>query len=469
VIRRLAFGAASILGFAAGALAEEESGGLRLPQLGVEKQIEARKSYTIPALEIIGFDLLLNQFNRRYFEGDDYDTSWSSIKENLQRGWVTDSDPYDINQLGHPYQGSMYHGFARSAGLGYWESAAYTFAGSIFWEIAGETTPPSRNDQINSGIGGSFLGEALFRMSSLMLERGGGVPKFWRELGAAVVSPPTGFNRLAFGERFDPVFSSRSAPYYSRFGLALSGTTQNEQGNSTSAHLSRDEVLADFSIDYGLPGNPDYAYRRPFDYFAFQITASSVNVVENVLTRGLLVGDDYRLGPRYRGVWGLYGGYDYIAPQTYRVSSTALSLGTTAEWRLSEIVSLQGTLLGGVGYAAVGTVNATTDSEYHYGLAPQALLALRMIFGDRVSFDITGREYFVSKVAAADTGGHDNIIRFDAALTLRLYRQQAVAVRYLHNRRDASFPGGDITQTRATLGLFYVLLGHDRFGVFNWR
>src|SRR4029453_14905494 len=158
---------------------------------------EERKSYTIPALEIIGFDLLLNQFNRRYFEGDDYDTSWSPIKENLQRSWVTDTDPYDINQLGHPYQGSMYHGFARSAGLGYWTSAAHTFPG-----------------------------EGLFRMSSLLLERGGGVPKFWRELGAAVVSPPTGFNRLAFGERFDPVFSSRSAAYYSRLGVALSGTTQ---------------------------------------------------------------------------------------------------------------------------------------------------------------------------------------------------------------------------------------------------
>jgi len=469
VIRRLAFGAASILGFAAGALADEEPGGLRLPQLGAEPQIEARKSYSIPALEIIGFDLLLNQFNRRYFEGDDYDTSLSSIKRNLQSGWVTDTDPYNINQLGHPYQGSMYHGFARSAGLGYWESAGYTFAGSLFWEIAGETTPPSRNDQINSGIGGSFLGEALFRMSSLMLERGGGVPKFWRELGAAVVSPPTGFNRLAFGERFDPVYSSRSAAYYSRFGLALSGTTQNEQGNSNSEHLSRDELLADFSIDYGLPGNPDYVYRRPFDYFAFQITASSVNVVENVLTRGLLVGDDYRIGPGYRGVWGVYGSYDYIAPQTYRVSSTALSLGTTAEWRLSNLVALQGTLLAGVGYAAVGTVNATTDTEYHYGLAPQALLALRMILGDRVSLDLTGREYFVSEVAAANTGGHDNIIRFDAALTLRLYRQQAVAIRYVHNRRDASFPGGDITQTRATLRLYYVLLGHDRFGVFNWR
>ena len=174
MIRRLVSGAATVLGCAAGALAEEPAG--TLPKLGPSEQIEARKSYTIPALEIIGFDLLLNQFNRHYFEGDDYDTSLSSIKRNLQRSWVTDNDPYAINQFGHPYQGSMYHGFARSAGLGYWESSAYTFAGSVFWEIAGETTPPSRNDQINSGIGGSFLGEALFRMSSLVLEKGTGLP-----------------------------------------------------------------------------------------------------------------------------------------------------------------------------------------------------------------------------------------------------------------------------------------------------
>ena len=45
-----------------------------------------------------------------------------------------------------------------------------TFAGSAMWEIAGEDTLPSRNDQVASGIAGSFLGEALFRMSSLVLE-----------------------------------------------------------------------------------------------------------------------------------------------------------------------------------------------------------------------------------------------------------------------------------------------------------
>src|SRR4029453_11626979 len=126
-------------------------------------------------------------------------------------GWVTDNDPFGVNQFAHPYQGSMYHGCARSAGLGYWESSAYTFAGSLAWEIAGENTPPAVNDQIASGIAGSFLGEALFRMASLVLEQGGAVPRFWRELGAAVISPSTGFNRLAFGDRFKGTFSSRGA------------------------------------------------------------------------------------------------------------------------------------------------------------------------------------------------------------------------------------------------------------------
>ena len=276
------------------------------PKPDTSPEIEARKSYAIPILEILGFDFLLNQFNRRYFSGDEYDTNLSTIRRNLRRSWVIDNDPFKINQVGHPYQGSMYHGFARSAGLNYWESLGYTFAGSALWEIAGETTPPSRNDQITTGIGGTFLGEALFRMSSLVLEKGDG-PRFWREVGAAAISPATGFNRLAFGNRFDSIFASRNPAYYSRLGLGIAGTAQNVPGTSTS--LKRNEAQADFSIDYGLPGKPGYEYRRPFDYFAFQATASSANVFENVMTRGLLFGKPYerrRSYPRRLGlVWQL--------------------------------------------------------------------------------------------------------------------------------------------------------------------
>jgi len=159
----------------------------RKPKLDWETR--AGRSYLIPALEIVGFDVLLNQFDRHYVDEQTYGSNLSTIHDNLHGSWVFDTDPFSTNQFLHPYQGSMYHGFARSAGLSYWESLLYTFAGSAFWEIAGETTPPSKNDQIATGIGGTFLGEPLFRMASLLLESADGTPGFWREVGAARCRP----------------------------------------------------------------------------------------------------------------------------------------------------------------------------------------------------------------------------------------------------------------------------------------
>jgi hypothetical protein len=428
----------------------------------------ANKSYVIPAMEILGFDFLLNRINHQFGASSDYDVTASSIRSNLHSEWVTDNDPYQVNQFGHPYQGSMYHGLARSAGLGYWESAGYTFLGSFAWEVAGEKTRPAVNDQIASGVAGSFLGEALFRMSSLVLEQGHGMPRFWREVAAAAISPATGFNRLAYGERFNPVFSSRGADYYSRLQLGLSAATHNVQGTSTIDKPN--EVLADYYMEYGLPGKAKYEYTRPFDYFAFQATASSANVFENILTRGLLLGKSYEKGPDFRGIWGLYGSYDYISPQTYRISSTALSLGTTGQWWLSPDVALQGTGMLGGGYAAVGTLHGGAADEYHYGVAPQALMAMRLVFGNRAALGVTAREYFVSHVGSGGTDGRDNIARADVAFTMRIAKQHSVAVKYLWNRRDATYSFlGNGTQERSTIGIFYSYDGGSDFGAVEWR
>jgi hypothetical protein len=425
-----------------------------------------KASYVIPAVEIVGFDFLLNRFNHAVYGCCDYNVTLDTIRRNLHHEWVADNDPFKVNQFLHPYQGSMYHGFARSAGLDFWPSLGYTFAGSAFWEIFGESTPPSRNDQIASGIAGSFLGEALFRMSSLLLTHDE-IPTFWRELGAAAISPATGFNRLAFGDRFDAVFDAHDPARYSRFAVGVSTQTQDVPGTSTRQKAN--EALIDYSLDYGLPGKPGYTYTRPFDYFSFQATASTANGFEQILTRGLLWGSDYEWGERYRGIWGLYGSYDYIYPQVFRVSSTAVSLGTTGQWSPTDDFAMQGTGSFGAGYAGVGTINGTDDTDYHYGLAPQALAALRFIFGDKASLDFTAREYFVSHVAGASTHGHDNILRADTALTWRILGPHAVSLRYLWSHRDATYPGlGDRTQSRATIGLFYTLLGHDRFGAVDW-
>ena len=426
-----------------------------------------QKSYLIPALEIVGFETLLNLFDRAYFGCCDFDTDFSSIKRNLSRSWDVDSDEFTVNQLGHPYQGSMYHGFARASGLNYWQGLAYTFVGSVLWEIAGETTRPSINDQISTGIGGSFFGEALFRMSNLWLEKATG-PSFWRELVGAVISPPVGFNRLAFGERFKGIFPSKDPEYYSRVQVGIASATQDRPGSSKKIH--RHEGLIDFAIDYGLPGKPGYTYDRPFDYFSFQAAASTAIGFESVSTRGLLLGADYQFGDSYRGIWGLYGGYNYMAPQIFRLASTALSLGTTGEWRLSRSLSMQGTALLGAGYATVSTIGGISDEQSNqYGVAPQALLALRLIMGERASIDLTANEYFVSDVSGS-RGDHDNVIRADASITWRILREHAVSIRYQLSRRDSDFRQlGSSVQSRGTVGIFYTLLGRDRFGTGDWK
>ena len=107
-----------------------------------------------------------------------YPSPIDNFRTNLHRSWVVDNDKFSTNQFLHPYSGSTYQGFARSAGLNFWQASAYTFAGSLLWEEAGENTAPSINDQIATGIGGNFLGEPLFRIASLLLERDADHPRW---------------------------------------------------------------------------------------------------------------------------------------------------------------------------------------------------------------------------------------------------------------------------------------------------
>lgn len=438
------------------------------------------RSYLVPAADIVVFDYLLNQYNRYLTDAPDYDVSWTSIEENFKGNWVYDSDPFDINQFGHPYQGGMYHGFARSAGLGYWAAAAYTVVGSAAWEVMGETTSPSINDQFTTGFGGSFLGEPLFRMASLLLESGGpGGPRFWRELGAAAISPSSGVNRLMYGDRFDGVFRSHNPAAYTRIAVGSTVASRvksnvnvntDPQGQAVPQSYETGEIVADFTLGYGMPGKPGYTYLRPFDYFHFQFTAASSNVFENVMSRGLLYGTDYAWGDNYRGVWGLYGTYDYIAPQVFRISSTAAALGTTGQAWLARRLALQGTVLGGVGYGSAGTIDAPGESDYHHGVTPQALLALRLIHSDRTSLDLTTRSFYVTDVASDEKGGREQILRGDISLTVRVWNLHGVTLKYVASRRDSEYPGRtDTRQNVGALSIGYAHLGQTRSGAVDWR
>ena len=449
-----------------------------VPSSALSWETGANKSYLIPALEIPGFILLLNGFDRLAFSNEmsggkkTYDTNLETFRDHVFHGpWGIDTDAFAMNQFNHPYQGSIYYGFARSAGLSYWESLLYSNAGSFLWETYGENTPPSTNDQIASGIAGSFFGEALFRMAGLLLEGDGAKPGFWRELGAAAISPPTGLNRLAFGNRFKTLFPSHDPAVFwrLRFGASLNSSLNDQSGSSS---INRNELTADYAMAYGLPGKPGYSYNRPFDYFHFEAASvsSGDNPVDNLMIRGLLLGKDYEAGKDYRGIWGLYGGYDYISPHVFRVSSTSVSLGSTFQWWLSRAVALQGSALGGIGYAAAGNIDKIGDRDYHYGVAPQGLLALRLILSDRAMFDLTERAYYVTGVGGSEPGGREVINRVNTGFTFRIYGRHAIGLQYVASIRDAHYPDrADSHQTVGTVSLVYTLLGNTHFGAVEWR
>jgi hypothetical protein len=448
------------------------------------------RSFLVPAYEIPAFQLLLNRYDHYALDAATYPSPITNFRNNLHRSWVVDNDKFATNQFLHPYQGSIYQGLARSAGLGFWEASAYTFAGSLLWEESGENTAPSINDQVATGIGGNFLGEPLFRMASLLLESGqGSRPGWWRELGAALISPATGFNRLAHGRRFDAVFRSYDPAVFTRVDVGASLASHfysNVNLNSepsappSGQTYDRGKSSAAITVGYGLPGKPGYEYARPFDYFNFELALDEVNGVEAVFSRGLLYGTDYGSGENYRGIWGLYGIYDYVAPNVFRVSNTAAALGSTSQWWVSQSVALQGTAMLGVGYAGGGVIRGAGvrapsptgegQRNYHYGVAPESVVALRLILGDRAALDLTGRYYYISRLGATETGGSETLNTVDIALTVRVYDLHGITLRYSESTRDGRYAReADSHQTVGTVSLGYTLLGHERFGAVDWR
>jgi hypothetical protein len=236
------------------------------------------------------------------------------------------------------------------------------------------------------------------------------------------------------------------------------------------AGLERDVAFASISVDYGLPGKPGYSYDRPFDYFHLDATATTVDesIPETVAIRGLLFGDDHTRGPNYAGIWGLYGNYDYLAPQIFKLSSTALTVGTTGQWLVSDRLALQGSLLAGVGFTSSGTVaNERAERAYRYSVAPQALVALRAVYRDVAMLDVTANEYFLAdSLESTGATGSENVARVQASVTVRVVGRHAIGLGYVEARRDARFDDIlDVPQSVGSLSLFYTHLSDTSFGV----
>jgi hypothetical protein len=141
---------------------------------------------------------------------------------------------------------------------------------------------------------------------------------------------------------------------------------------------------------------------------------------------------------------------------------------------------LQGTALAGVGYAAGGVIHGAGvarpgpmgegQRNYHYGVAPESVLALRLIVSDRAALDATGRYYYISRLGATESTGSETIDRVDLLLTVRVHNLQAITLRYSESGRDGRYAHQpDSHQRVSAFGIGYTLLGQAGFGAVDWR
>jgi len=407
-----------------------------------------------------------------------FQSTWDHLKT---EHWVYDIDPFNTNQFQHPYQGATMYGVARATGHSFWTSLVYANIGEFVWKMAGETDPPSINDMITTGQAGSMFGEALYRMTDLIVRDSGDTGmNFLHELGVALVTPSSSLNRHILGNKFRAHLpDSLPAIFWQlKFGATVEALTRVV--STTTTPSSQANGTLDFHLAYGLPGRAGYTYTRPFDYFDFQSTvvpSSFSNFIENIMIRGLLAGQKTEDTHSQRGLWGLYGSYDYISPRLFRVSNTALSLGTTRQYNMGGNVALQGTFLAGAGFGAAGTTTvipstptAAAIRDYHFGLTPQGTLALRLIVGESAMLDMTSRYYYVSGLGSDDSRGLERIFRGNVGATFRVFGGNAIGLQYVLSTRSAQYgtlPTQDMKE--GTITLVYTILGNRHFGSTNWR
>jgi hypothetical protein len=262
----------------------------------------------------------VNKFVREGGIGDVNPAFWW---RNVRGVWEWDPNSFDINQLGHPGQGSMYYNGWRTNGYGFWGSQLATLGGSFFWECCGERNLPSNNDLLTTWIGGATLGEVGRRLSDLWLDnslRGG--QRFRHEAAAFAVNPVRGFDRIFRGHAWRVGPNPPDAkPEWLQGVVGLGGVVLGSQRPTDNATLGGAKFAARL-----MYGTVDDAVGKPFDHFELEAELTSVPdaALYMIRSRGSLFGKHFRPDSSLL-LWGALR-YDYVRSRAFELGQQSFVL-----------------------------------------------------------------------------------------------------------------------------------------------
>ncbi len=413
---------------------------------------EYENNYWIPLVGILGVNGIFAGWNRFVTQKPYGYIDFWSIRDNFRHGWVWDDNDWGVNQIGHPYQGSLYYSMARYYGHGYLEGLAYTMFGSWQWEMFMEKEWAAINDLVTTTLGGPMVGEMLYRLSEKVLDdRSRGAERFFRELGAGLINPVLGLNRLIHAESWSKTATRRRTKTNNRIsGIAFVGW---RLGFSES---KKDETgVASGKLRLNLAYGSPYLVKKPFDYFLLELgfglgksekeekgendnedeEKEKTDVVINVKAHATLWNTRLSFF-KNRTLFGITHNYDYIGSNLYKVGATSFGANLSAKYPLGQ--SGWGFLYN-VELNAIAMGGASTEYYFHedrdYNLGPGAGFKTILIVGKRdfaiFGFKIDG--YWIHTISGAE--GDEFIGVGIAEVEKTIWKGLGVAVAYeFYNR-----------------------------------
>ena len=372
----------------------------------------------IAAAEVTFINAGVHLFDRYVTNEPFAQTTLHSIGDNFRNAFVWDNDFFNTNMFAHPYHGNLYFTAARSNGMNFWQSYPFALGGSLMWEFFGENTPPSINDIFATSIGGTALGETLFRISALPLDDSQrGWPRFWRELLAGIVSPMRGLNRIITGDAWRVRSGGNRYHDYERLPINFAATVGTRYLAEKGALFHGEyNPYVNFMLNYGDPLSDE---NRPYDFFSVDATFSAFGnqpVVNAIHLVGQLWATDINSGGRHLSddaqdpspsmKFGLYQHFNFYNSEAIRDGSDivpyrigeAASVGAGFIYRLPKIgnltrleqrIFLNGIILGG----SLSDYFRILERDYNLGSGLSAKVQTMMQFGRYARFSL-GADFY---------------------------------------------------------------------------
>jgi hypothetical protein len=353
--------------------------------------------------------------------------------ENLRGGFAWDDDVFGVNQLAHPYHGSLYFTAARSSGYDFWGSTPFVAAGSLTWELFSENVRPSTNDLINTTLGGIALGEVSYRMYALLTSRRSATPG--RQLGAFVVSPISQAQTLIHD-------SNRGRPFQGpASSAAVVAVGQRNQAGGSPGVPGGNRPFVGLTFQYGSAF--DQSVSRPYDAFEFrlQLSPNEHVILTHASVSGLLVRRQLTRSSRGQLLIGLFQHYDYDdLPLT---KSSSQSLSGALLYRQTDGTRTHADLGLHLELVPLGAVSSDyglmrrRDYGFGPGIGGRMSAALRHAGRELVRLD--GRTVWIRSLYAAEAEHMIATVRLAAAVPLG--RMLSVGGEIAHTSRRSWYPG----------------------------